>query len=609
MITPARIGWFILALATLAVAIGVELFHLPEPRDAIVIDRADYQVGSRPAQPVALPHRHMSQAGATHYSVHFDLAAPPAQPLFLYVPSVNRRLSLTFNGEPLFDNSDFALWSGPLVRRPVMINLPAAFLKTGRNDLIIGFATDQVEAPSYLSKLFIGNETALAPNFRLRILLEERLKTMALAAHLLLSLGIVLAYLFRPKDPLFSWLAAAVVAGMAVSIGFFTDLQLGLDNARLYAIALAPAMGFLFIGLAFAILDLPRPRFLCALIIGVPIASALGYATGIIPTRMVLVWIDMPILLAATFVATLIVGWGAVRRASSDARILLAPFFLLLWFMVHDTAVGTGYLEGSLLAGTYSRPIFLAALMAVLMRRLALSLDRLDRANENLNRRLAEQEAELASLHQAERAEAARLVREQERQRLTRDLHDGISGHLVSIIAMTERSGDEHKAVEEAARRALDDLRLVIYSLDLGDRELSLALANFRERLIPQLQRLGVELDWSIADLPEVSGVTPSNALTILRILQEAITNALKHGPARKIVIRGRSADDGQVAITVENDGHAQKAAGNGFGLDNMRHRAAQLNGTISFERLDCGARLTLRVPSRLPNFQDAGAT
>ncbi len=79
----------------------------------------------------------------------------------------------------------------------------------------------------------------------------------------------------------------------------------------------------------------------------------------------------------------------------------------------------------------------------------------------------------------------------------------------------------------------------MIYSLDIGEKELPLALANFRERLEPQLHRLGVALDWSMASLPEVSGVTPGNALVVLRILQEAITNALKHGPARRIAVRG----------------------------------------------------------------------
>jgi two-component system sensor histidine kinase UhpB len=169
---------------------------------------------------------------------------------------------------------------------------------------------------------------------------------------------------------------------------------------------------------------------------------------------------------------------------------------------------------------------------------------------------------------------------------------------------MAERVGTDVKPIEEAARRALDDLRLVIYSLDLGDRELPLALANFRERLIPQLQRAGSELDWSTAELPDVSGVTPGNALTILRILQEAITNALKHGPARRIVIRGGALDGKRAAITVENDGRPF-LAGRGNGLANMRRRAQQLRGDLAIEALERGTRLTLVLPMGLPDIQD----
>ena len=168
---------------------------------------------------------------------------------------------------------------------------------------------------------------------------------------------------------------------------------------------------------------------------------------------------------------------------------------------------------------------------------------------------------------------------------------------------MSERAGGDVKPIEQTARQALDDLRLVIYSLDLGDRELPLALANYRERLIPQLRRIGVELVWSTANLPEVSGVTPGNALTILRILQEAITNALKHGPARQIAIRGAAAANGMVAITVENDGRPFVAGNAGFGLPNMRRRARALQGDVEVMSTDGGVVLTLLLPLCLPDF------
>src|SRR5690606_15841978 len=126
---------------------------------------------------------------------------------------------------------------------------------------------------------------------------------------------------------------------------------------------------------------------------------------------------------------------------------------------------------------------------------------------------------------------------------------------------------------------ALEDLRLVINSLDVEDGDLRLALAGFHERLGPQLRRLGIDLDWSMEGLPEVSGVTPASALSILRILQEAVTNAIKHGPARRIDIRGGPDGDDRVVIMVGNDLHGPVAQGEGRGMDNMYRRARDLGG------------------------------
>ena len=106
--------------------------------------------------------------------------------------------------------------------------------------------------------------------------------------------------------------------------------------------------------------------------------------------------IDVAILLAAFAAALFVVASGAFRRGSLDARLMLPAFFLAGWFLIRDALVTAQLIDRPLIMITpYVRPFFLVAVMAVLMRRLALSLDHLDRANENLNRRLAEREADL----------------------------------------------------------------------------------------------------------------------------------------------------------------------------------------------------------------------
>ena len=75
--------------------------------------------------------------------------------------------------------------------------------------------------------------------------------------------------------------------------------------------------------------------------------------------------------------------------------------------------------------------------MLIITIRLIQSLNQLDSANIRLKRRLDEQQKELNLLHEKERRNLTRMALEKERDRLMRDLHDGLSGHLVSIMAQT----------------------------------------------------------------------------------------------------------------------------------------------------------------------------
>ena len=611
---PHKLGWAALAIATLAIAVAPDLVTLPEPEGAVVLNRATLLQdgsGENGGGEVSLPHavfpRLIKTPEILRFQIGFDAQAVTDKNAFLYIPLVNRRISLALNGESFYGFESSALWTGPLASTSLMVRLPRSEMIAGRNLLTVAVEIGPFAVPAYLSHLYLGSETALAPPFKLRNFLASQLKTMVFAAHALVGFGLIFAYFFRPNDPLFFWLAALNVISLFFSIGMLVGYQPAFQPVLPFAICLVPGLGLTFFCVALALIDVRPPRVLSIIAVAVTLAL-LPFAIIDTPLSKIILGVcASAIMIASSAASTGLMAWGAFRRGNTDCRLMLGPIFLIAWLAARDAFVtATLPQHGFDLLATYPRPLFLAFLTAVLMHRMGVSLDQFDRANETLAIKLAEREAELAVLNRQERVEATRLTREQERQRLTHDLHDGLSGHLVSIIALSERTGD--KPTEQAAREALNDLRLVIYSLDLGDRELPLALANFRERLIPQLQRLGVTLDWSIAGLPEVTGVTPGNALAVLRILQEAITNALKHGPARRIAIRGGAATDGMATITIENDGRPFAENGGGHGLTNMRRRAQQLRGRLNIEAKAQGTAFTLLLPRGLPDFEEEGS-
>jgi two-component system sensor histidine kinase UhpB len=602
-----RLGGAILAVAAMGAAMAGSFAILPEPADAIVIDRAVLRLESGSVRDIRLPpgaaERRLATAERAAYLLRVDLASPTGEPLFLLVPPTGQDFALSLNGEPIYDSDLRRIWADPIMRGSLLVRLPRSLLRAGSNELAFTFEKSQRMFPARMGRVFVGRGSALAPAFKLRNLIETHLKVAALAAQALFAIGILIAYLYRPRDRLFGWLAAAALLTLIVSVGLIVELESDRSFIRAHIIALLPATGLAIVGVALGLLGRRPPGALAAAAAAIPVVLSSALAVGAI-SREAVASVSVAVNLAAVAVAAGVLAWGAFRRHSADAGLLLAPVFLLAWFQTRDAGMLFGFFDGEIVIAPYARPLVLAALLVILMRSLALSLDKLDRANEHLHARLEEREAELAALHLEERREAARLVREEERQRLTRDLHDGISGHLISIIAMAERSPADARFIEQLAREALDDLRLVINSLDLEDHELPLALATLRERLAPRLARIGVDLCWSNDGLAEVTGVTPGNALMILRIVQEAVTNAIKHGPAQRIVIRaGRAAVDGAV-ITIENDGRPFAAgASAGWGVENMRRRAQRLGGHLEICAFDAGTRVTITLPSRLPDL------
>src|SRR3546814_15937446 len=97
------------------------------------------------------------------------------------------------------------------------------------------------------------------------------------------------------------------------------------------------------------------------------------------------------------------------------------------------------------------------------------------------------------------------------------DLHDGIAGQLMSIVALSEQdTGSKADEIAHACHRALTDLRLVVDSMeDVGD-DLGMMLVAFRDRVEPQLRRSGIRLDWQVRNLSDLPGLSPATTLAIL---------------------------------------------------------------------------------------------
>jgi signal transduction histidine kinase len=191
-----------------------------------------------------------------------------------------------------------------------------------------------------------------------------------------------------------------------------------------------------------------------------------------------------------------------------------------------------------------------------------------------------------------------------ERQRLLRDMHDGVGASLISALKMIELGRMSLEEAAQVLRECLDDLRLVIDSLEPIDHDLVTLLATLRYRLGGRLERAGIAIEWDMSDVPPLDWLNAPQALEVLRIVQEALANILKHARASRVrvsmTLEQTPGTGGFVALSIDDDGVGfdPNAPTPGRGLKHMRHRARQIEGRFDIEALPAGGtRACLRLP------------
>jgi signal transduction histidine kinase len=197
---------------------------------------------------------------------------------------------------------------------------------------------------------------------------------------------------------------------------------------------------------------------------------------------------------------------------------------------------------------------------------------------------------ELAAREHAGRAD--RAVAE-ERTRIARELHDAI-GHSVAVMTVQTSAvrrllhGDQDKertaleTVEATGREAMAEMRKIVGVLRTGDEAPDLApppsLAQL-DRLAGNFRQAGLAVDMEIAG--DTAGVAPGLSATVYRVVQESLTNSLKHAAARRVRVLIECHAD-RLEVTVTDDGRGGTAdPAKGAGLTGMRERVKVYGGTL----------------------------
>jgi signal transduction histidine kinase len=245
-------------------------------------------------------------------------------------------------------------------------------------------------------------------------------------------------------------------------------------------------------------------------------------------------------------------------------------------------------------------PVLLLTIGALLTIRFVRALRTSEEANVVLAERLAEKERELAAHFESMRLVDRRNASAAERQRIMQDMHDGLGAQLVSSLVMVERGGANPADIAMLLRESLDEMRLAIDAFGQAETDLNGALAGLRYRMEPRLIAAGMAVEWSVDDAFHALQPDERTALQLLRIVQEVLSNVIKHSRATRLTVRFE-ADSRHLSIVIADNGEgfSGERDGRGRGLSGIRKRAYEIGGEASIETSPQGTTVVVRC--RLP--------
>ncbi len=566
--------------------------------------------GTSVSLPVVWENDARQRTPAAWYRARFNLAEAPTAPWAVYLPRFAQSAEV-------FANDQWVGSSGrvvpPLSRnwnRPLLLSIPVETLRVGTNTIDVHLAVQRT-APAFMNPFYVGPESLLGPAYRLRYFLQ--ITCARTGAVVMAAIALVLGFIASRRSEFtpFRFFAAGCLSWAFASAELFIEAPPVAGRTwQLLTMASASLSIILFVQTTHRSFQKRRHRIEALLYLT---AAALVILLATVPDRYfeasgLGLW-------SFCFFAGIYLGGLFMfgdRPPVPRARALMVLGFVGLLIGAHDVLLALG------VAATPS--VFLAPVLSlvaafwgawVVIEYFLGALREAETLNLELEERVASKHAELeANFHRLRELEHQRVV-STERERLMREMHDGMGGQLVSALAMAEDGETSTPEIAEVIRGALDDMRLVIDSLDPVIDDVPTLLGMIRGRVEPRLRAHGLRFDWRVTDLPPTPHFGPEQFLNVLRIAQEAITNIVKHANAKVIRVETAEATGAEgrrgICVSIDDDGRGLESAPSnvGRGLANMRVRAERLHGSVDVIRgEECGTTVRLWIPVDAPSSE-----
>jgi len=212
----------------------------------------------------------------------------------------------------------------------------------------------------------------------------------------------------------------------------------------------------------------------------------------------------------------------------------------------------------------------------------------------------------ISSKLEEEQRQKTALMKQQlisdERERFTRELHDGLGGYLSAMSSMLHDGVKDEAVLSDTVDKALLDMRLVMDGVGEDCRDVGMILGMLKHRLASQLQAWKLSVSWNMSGLPMQCELAEGQSLHLMRIVQEALTNTARHAQADWVEVRASLlTEQAQPAVCIEiidNGCGWDVPPPAGRGLNHMHQRAEMMGAELKVAAAsDNGVHISLTVP------------
>jgi signal transduction histidine kinase len=562
---------------------------------------------------VRLPHRlEPGELRDVNYRIALELplVSAPSVPLALCVPRWSSSATVWLNGQLLRQPAPGT--AGLLdAQRPELITLPPG-LGAGRHVLDIRLRAVP-GAISGLSPVWLGDSTHVRDGCW--ALHEGQRDSNVGNAYIMGFMGLIaLAIGVVKRDRMalyFALLAAAWCSHHLFVLGNWTSMDESTWLTIFYAtrpLAVLPLALFVL-----TYIGQPKPWLQWSLLL----LFGVAYSTlAVLPDRYQPLWIAVfgLILLLVMLVLFVWLVRYSMQHAAISVVIFCVALVLAITFNMLDVARALEWLPWVDRSFSFLAVPSLALGMGTLvLERLVRYMGTEERSAVALREEVARQRAQMAEDYREIKAQNEKIAVLEERKRIVRDMHDGLGTQLVSASALLRSSPGTSAPLSAVIDGALHELRSVLDVLsavadidDPDDDPVSLLLGKLRHRLGPVFRAQGIEFGWHTEPLPHDFLVGDQTRLQLLRVLQEAFANVLKHSQARNVQLSTQVFND-RIVVELRDDGMGFDASAlddgqpAGHGLDSMRQRAQEMGAVLKISRLFPGTSVRMTFPWSSP--------